>query len=444
MSSRAIFLDRDGTIAKDVHYCRRVEDFEILPTVPEAIKLLNDNGFKIIVITNQSGVARGYFTKEMLAQIHQKMKDELGKYGARVDAIYYCPHHPDENCECRKPKTALFRRAVKEHDIDLGNSYMIGDMKMDIDAGNAMGCKTILVTTGPAVPALNHQYPDTPPDYTAASLLEAVRWIASNQKLVSAIIAAKDEAEHIGGLITMISENLDSYPCEVIVVDDGSRDKTSEVALKNRAVVITHERNLGKSAAMKTAVRNASGEIFVFLDGDGAHEPQDIPKVIAPILEGKADFVIGSRVLPQSRVNSRPLTRKLANTVASLIISATISFLLPLAILTNRMGKLLKLTRGNGATQLTKLKYIKITDCTSGFRAITREGWQSLALTSRKFEIETEMIYEAAKNGLVITEVPISCNWNKHLSRLSITRDGLKTLKLLSRKLIRDIRGSRT
>ena len=177
MSSRAVFLDRDGTIAKDVHYCHRVEDFKILPTVPDAIKLLNDNGFKIIVITNQSGVARGYFTEETLAQIHQKMKDELGKYGARVDAIYYCPHHPDENCECRKPKTALFHRAVKEHNIDLGNSYMIGDMQMDIDAGNAMGCKTILVTTGPAVPELNPQYPVTPPDYTAASLLEAIRWI---------------------------------------------------------------------------------------------------------------------------------------------------------------------------------------------------------------------------------------------------------------------------
>lgn len=95
MRNRAIFLDRDGTIARDVHYCRRVEDFELLPTVPQAIKLLNANGFKMVVITNQSGIARGgYFTEETLAQIHKKMEEELAEYGAHVDAIYYCPHYP--------------------------------------------------------------------------------------------------------------------------------------------------------------------------------------------------------------------------------------------------------------------------------------------------------------------------------------------------------------
>jgi len=118
MGNKAVFLDRDGTIAMDVHYCRRPEDFELLPTVPEAISLLNENGFMVVVITNQSGIARGYFTEETLAQIHQKMTGELAKYDARVDAIYYCPHHPDDGCQCRKPKTALFFRAAKELNID--------------------------------------------------------------------------------------------------------------------------------------------------------------------------------------------------------------------------------------------------------------------------------------------------------------------------------------
>lgn len=169
----AVFLDRDGTIAKDVHYCRSVDDFELLPTVPEAIKLLNESDFKIIVITNQSGIARGYFTEETLAQIHDKLERELAKYGARVDAIYYCPHHPDDNCECRKPGLALFLKAAAEFSIDFQNSYVIGDMQMDIDAGKKLGCPTILVTTGPQ----KGSDISDPPDYIAPRLATAAKWI---------------------------------------------------------------------------------------------------------------------------------------------------------------------------------------------------------------------------------------------------------------------------
>lgn len=172
--NKAVFLDRDNTIARDVPYCSRPEDFELLPTVPEAIKLLNEKDFKVIVITNQSGIARGYFTEETLSQIHKKMKDELAPYGATIDGIYYCPHHPDDKCDCRKPKTALFRKAAAEHNIDFGSSYMIGDMPLDIDAGKALGCKTVLVTTqdNPCLAT------DLNPDHVANNLLEAARWIA--------------------------------------------------------------------------------------------------------------------------------------------------------------------------------------------------------------------------------------------------------------------------
>ena len=173
MEDKAVFLDRDGTIARDVSYCSRPEDFEILPTVPEATKVLNQNGFKVVVITNQSGIARGYFTEEALAQIHQRMEAELNKHSARIDAIYYCPHHPDEGCQCRKPGTALFRLAAKELGIDFNRSFMVGDMQMDIDAGKALGCQTVLVTTGPQ----GGSNIITPPDYTADTLLEAVQWI---------------------------------------------------------------------------------------------------------------------------------------------------------------------------------------------------------------------------------------------------------------------------
>jgi D,D-heptose 1,7-bisphosphate phosphatase len=145
---RCVFLDRDGTIAKDVPYCSHPRQFELLPGAGEVIRQLNNSGYKVILITNQSGIARGYFTEEMLGRIHKKMKVDLAEYGAHVDAIYYCPHLPEDNCNCRKPKPALILQAAKEHKINLNQSYLIGNTDKDIKAGQAAGCKTILVTHG--------------------------------------------------------------------------------------------------------------------------------------------------------------------------------------------------------------------------------------------------------------------------------------------------------
>ena len=138
---KAVFLDRDGTIARDVPYCSRPEDFELLPGAAEAIRLLNEYGFKVVIVTNQSGIARGYFTERMLARIHDKMQKELAKQGAHVDAIYYCPHHPDDNCDCRKPKPKMVLQAAVDLDIDLNQSYVIGDSEMDIELARRAGCK---------------------------------------------------------------------------------------------------------------------------------------------------------------------------------------------------------------------------------------------------------------------------------------------------------------
>ncbi len=173
MRKRAVFLDRDGTIARDVHYCRRVEDFEILPTVPQAIRLLNQYGFEVVVITNQSGIARGYFTEETLLRIHQHMRQELAEYGARVDAIYYCPHHPDDGCEYGKPRPGLLLKAAEELGIDLSQSFMVGDAGRDMKAGKAAGCRTALIATGPNA---GREITD-PPDYVASSMLEVARWV---------------------------------------------------------------------------------------------------------------------------------------------------------------------------------------------------------------------------------------------------------------------------
>lgn len=245
-------------------------------------------------------------------------------------------------------------------------------------------------------------------------------------QLVSVIIPARDQANSISSLIPKIRKGLSEYSHEIIVIDDGSRDRTSEVARSNGTTVISHKKNMGKGAAMKTGGENAKGDIMVFLDADGAHDPQDILNIITPILQNKADLIIGSRALPESKVLVSPVTRRLTNNLASLVISVIISLFLPTATLFQ-----------------CPMKWTRITDCTSGFRGIRKEGWDKLNLTCHGFEIETEMIYEAARNRLIIADAPISCNWNSQTSRLSILRDGLKTLKLLGGKLVGDIRGRR-
>lgn len=247
---------------------------------------------------------------------------------------------------------------------------------------------------------------------------------SSQPNLVSVIVPARDEANSIGSLLLNIKESLSGYPHEITVVDDGSIDGTGEIASRGGAKVVSCLKSLGKGAAMKSGVEISRGDILVFIDGDGAHSPEDIPRVIVPIINGEADLVIGSRALPESTVSVSPFSRKLGNKLASFVISVIVSFLLPLVT----MFKL-------------PVKYVKITDCTSGFRAITRENWRKLALISNGFQVESEMIYEVVRSRLTIIEVPISCNWDSQLSRLSILRDGLETLKLLSRKLVASIGG---
>ena len=149
---KAIFLDRDGTINMYKGFLTQPEDFELIPGAAEAIRHINHSGFLAVVVSNQPVIARGNCTFEQLQTIHNKMETLLGKEGAYIDAIYYCPHHPDKgfegerpdykyDCDCRKPKPGLLLQAAEEWNIDLAASYMIGDSDRDIEAGQAAGCK---------------------------------------------------------------------------------------------------------------------------------------------------------------------------------------------------------------------------------------------------------------------------------------------------------------
>lgn len=154
LMKRAVFLDRDGTINIEKDYLYQINDFEFIPGAAEAIRMLNQAKIMVVVVTNQSGVARGYYTEEDVENLHRHIATELARSGAHVDVWLYCPHHPDGRgsyalpCTCRKPLPGMLLDAAARHDIDLESSAIIGDKRADIEAGQAAGCRTILVRTG--------------------------------------------------------------------------------------------------------------------------------------------------------------------------------------------------------------------------------------------------------------------------------------------------------
>lgn len=177
---KAVFLDRDGTINVDKGYVHRIEDWEWIPGATDAIAALKKAGFLVIVITNQAGIARGYYTDKEVTTLHEWVNRELEKYGTRIDGFYFCPHHPEFSgeCECRKPLPGLLLQAKRDFDIDFERSWLIGDKAGDIQAGRAAGVKSILVMTGYG----REHHTQLPAKIAyAADILEACNGILSNK-----------------------------------------------------------------------------------------------------------------------------------------------------------------------------------------------------------------------------------------------------------------------
>lgn len=171
--SKAVFIDRDGTITKDKGYITDVSSLELIPGVSQAINGFHSLGFLVILVTNQSAVGRGYITEDVLTEIHEKLKELLSREGSFLDAIYVCPHYPDDGCNCRKPKPGLIRKACNDFYIDLTKSYIIGDQEADIELGRRLDIKSILVLTGHGKDTVKK----TSPTYVVNNILEAERLI---------------------------------------------------------------------------------------------------------------------------------------------------------------------------------------------------------------------------------------------------------------------------
>ncbi|HLM59751.1 MAG TPA: HAD family hydrolase [Pyrinomonadaceae bacterium] len=169
---KAIFIDRDGTLIEEVNYLSRLEDLRFFSYTAEAVRLLKENGFLIIVVTNQSGIARKIFEEASMHRIHERLQSDL-----ELDAFYFCPHLPTDGCRCRKPNLGMIEQATEKFVIDLENSWMIGDKAIDIKTGFNAGIKTALVLTGYGEKAVNEL--ERKPDVVAVNLLEAVKSITN-------------------------------------------------------------------------------------------------------------------------------------------------------------------------------------------------------------------------------------------------------------------------
>ncbi|MDE3156541.1 MAG: HAD family hydrolase [Acidobacteriota bacterium] len=184
MTTPAVFLDRDGTLIHEVGYLDRLDRIEFFPWSVDAVRLLNRAGFRVIVVTNQAGVARGFFDEAFLAEAHRHIDDRLRAGQALVDAFYYCPHHPEGRveryrvaCECRKPKTGMMRAAAESLDLDLARSFVVGDRWGDVQMAQAAGSRGILVRTGYGQTEEQNPQEGTEADLVADHLMDAVAWI---------------------------------------------------------------------------------------------------------------------------------------------------------------------------------------------------------------------------------------------------------------------------
>jgi len=189
---RAIFIDRDGTLSEEVGYVNHLSRYRPFPFAAEAVRLINRAGWRAILVTNQSGVARGYFTEELLGRVHARLEESLKQEGARLDAIYYCPHHPTvgeapyrQDCECRKPRPGLLRRAADDFGLDLTRCFVIGDRYKDVEMAHRAGAGGVLVLTGYGLGEYEYQRGSWPrePEHVAENLLDAVKWILRNDEV---------------------------------------------------------------------------------------------------------------------------------------------------------------------------------------------------------------------------------------------------------------------
>lgn len=193
---RAVFLDRDGTLCEEMGYLNHITRLHIFPFAAAAVRRLNDAGFPVIVVTNQSGVARGIFPESLIAEVHDRIRHDLAVSGARIDAFYACTHRSEDGCDCRKPGTGLLERAAREHSLALSGSWVVGDRRADVDLARNAAARSVLVLTGYGRGEFEWHMPNWPypPDFVAEDLSSAVEKILTLESAANAAAAGGSSA----------------------------------------------------------------------------------------------------------------------------------------------------------------------------------------------------------------------------------------------------------
>jgi D-glycero-D-manno-heptose 1,7-bisphosphate phosphatase len=189
---KAVFIDRDGTLMLDTGYCHEPEKVRLIEGAAEGLRLLHDAGFFLVIVTNQSGLARGYFSEKELVAVNLRLRDELRAHGADFGAVFYCPHHPDDGCDCRKPRPGLILRAALEYSLELESSFTVGDQESDILAGKSAGTRTVMIS--------DVGVSQSSADFIAKDLVEAAGIILRSDAAVDASVrttpSLKSERSH--------------------------------------------------------------------------------------------------------------------------------------------------------------------------------------------------------------------------------------------------------
>lgn len=325
--NKTVFLDRDGTINIEKNYLFRTEDFEFIQGSDKAIKLLNDNGYKVIVITNQAGVARGFYSEKDVKKLHDFINQKLEPIGAHIDAFYHCPHHPVAGigfykriCTCRKPNTGLFERAREAFDVDVINSYMIGDNIADIQGGNNFGVKTILVSTGYG--SKLHKEGGVKYDYYTANLLSAVEHILEQGEDYK---SAKNSGSHRG--ITGKVNKKDIGQTDEYSDDWQSSHKLNAILdeLINRYPVLDFcKADIRRSYEILREMYQAEGTLLVAGNGGSAADAQHI---VGELMKGfvkkrKPETEFRRRLMKVNKEYGKELADKLQGSLPAIALSA--------------------------------------------------------------------------------------------------------------------------
>lgn len=263
--SHLVLIDRDGTVNVERHYLSRPEQIELLPASASGIKLLKSLNLSVVIVTNQSGVGRGFFDSQRLEKINDRLREVLSENGAIIDAIYFCPHSPEEGCSCRKPATGMAQRAAADFKFELSKSFVIGDKACDIIFGKNIGATTILVRTGYG--AQTEQQGNTPPDYVADNLLAAAQ-------LIKKILERKESVPQISTIQSM---------------KDKTRAHLLLSAELKRAVAEECSAEIARAAIILIECLKRDGKILLCGNGGSAADCQHIAAELTSVLS--KDFV---------------------------------------------------------------------------------------------------------------------------------------------------------